>query len=219
MVQGMPSQSPTPFSWQQPPLKHHIPSCSSSPMGISQGYWKGMWPRSNQLDFLSWEAASIHNSVENRWKPLRLGFFKVTVQRTHCKWIPDSSLELFQVLSFQRLGDSVTLWNLWTIQNPSYKVLICWNQKVGLCCWQPMYPNMGKRCLSLGRRQSITKFMDSHTDFSSCESFYNIGATLEGNLKIVLKVKISSPKKTSMQNLKTFSSFHTTKSAIPSLKT
>lgn len=150
MVQGMLAQSPTPFSWQQPcSLKDHTLSCSSSPRG---GSLKGIERGACDPGQTNWTCfpGRLHLSItlENRWKPLRLRFFKVTVKRTHCEWVSDSSLELFQLLSFQRLEDSVIPWNLWAIQNPSYKVLICLNQKAGLCCWQPICPNMGREVLT-----------------------------------------------------------------------
>lgn len=58
-------------------------SCSSGPRKLSQGCWEeGMWPRSGPLDSLPWEAAPIDNSMENRWKPLRLSFLR-SLSREH----------------------------------------------------------------------------------------------------------------------------------------
>lgn len=123
------SNSPS-FSFRGRYLFPSLCSC------LSQGAWReGMWPRLDQLDFLSRETASIYSGMKNRWTPLGLSVFRGRVRRGHdCQWIPDSSLEL----SFQQHSDSAILWNLFTLQNASNKVLICssWKELISVASSQ-----------------------------------------------------------------------------------
>ena len=95
---------------------------------------KGHVIQARLLDCLSWEAPSIYSSRKNTWKPSGLGSSKGAAT-----WSVDSCkpLSLFQLLSSQRLGEQFP-WNVWELQNPSYKVLICLSEKesVSVACNQ-----------------------------------------------------------------------------------